>query len=281
MMKHTLTILLLSVVALMTACNRPKEIPDKTLGQIFRDAVLVNAYLTINSSTDLDSLRVYEPIFARYGYTAEDVQYTVHNFSRRKSAHLSDVAEYMILLLDREANALNLQVAKLDTIENVARRRYKKSLLEETDVNVDSKKDSTLLRYVVEPIYLGTYNIDASYTLDSLDKAAGRRYRVYFERQDSSMRSIASGIVQRRKESTFSHKYDVEEKDSDFVRLVVEMSYFADRKQKKDTRMVLHNLKITYTPPTEECVELLFDEQSGLRIFSDSLIRAIEEGARK
>ena len=92
-MKHTFTILLLAIVALLTACNKPKVIPDKDLGAIFRDAMLVNAYLAINTGTDLDSLRVYEPIFARYGYTAEDVQYTVHNFSRRKSAHLSDVAE--------------------------------------------------------------------------------------------------------------------------------------------------------------------------------------------
>ena len=76
-MKHTFTILLLAVVALMTACNKPKEIPDKDLGAIFRDAMLVNAYLAINTGTDLDSLRVYEPIFARYGYTAEDVQYTI------------------------------------------------------------------------------------------------------------------------------------------------------------------------------------------------------------
>ena len=28
-MKHSLTILLRAVVALMTACNKPKEIPDK------------------------------------------------------------------------------------------------------------------------------------------------------------------------------------------------------------------------------------------------------------
>ena len=265
----------------MTACNKPKVIPDKDLGAIFRDAMLVNAYLAINTGTDLDSLRVYEPIFARYGYTAEDVQYTVHNFSRRKSAHLSDVAEYMILLLDREANALNLQVAKLDTVENVARRRFTQVLYADTDIDVRKEADSSLLRYVVEPVYTGTYNIDASYTLDSLDKATGRRYRIYFERRDSTQRSIANGIVQRRKGASFSHRYEVRPEDSTYVRLVIDMAHFNDSKNKGTTRMQIHNMKITYTPPVEKCVELLFNEQSDMRIFSDTLIRAIEEGARQ
>lgn len=281
MMKHTLSILLLALVALMTACNKPKEIPDKELGAIFRDAMLANAYLTINNNVKLDSLRLYEPIFARYGYTAEDVQYTIHNFSRRKSAHLSDVAEYMILLLDREANALNLQVAKLDTIENVAHRRYTQVLRADTAINVKTEADSSLLRHVIEPVYVGTYNIKVRYTLDSLDKATGRRYRVYFERRDSSMRSVAGGIVQRRKESKFDHRHEVTEEDTSFMRLVIEMAHFADRKQKATTRMLIHDLNVTYTPPVEECVDMLFSEQSGVRIFSDSLIHAIEEGARK
>lgn len=280
-MKHTFTILLLAIVAFLTACNKPKVIPDKDLGAIFRDAMLVNAYLAINTGTDLDSLRVYEPIFARYGYTAEDVQYTIHNFSRRKSAHLSDVAEYMILLLDREANALNLQVAKLDTVENVARRRFTQVLYADTDIDVRKEADSSLLRYVVEPVYTGTYNIDASYTLDSLDKATGRRYRIYFERRDSTQRSIANGIVQRRKGASFSHRYEVRPEDSTYVRLVIDMAHFNDSKNKGTTRMQIHNMKITYTPPVEKCVELLFNEQSDMRIFSDTLIRAIEEGARQ
>lgn len=268
-------------MAMMSACNRPKVIPDKELGAIFHDAMLVNAYLAINNGTNLDSLRLYEPIFERHGYTAEDVQYTIHNFASRKSANLSDVAEYMILLLDREANDLNLQVAKLDTIENVARRRYTKILRSDTTVHINTRKDSTLLRFIVEPIYPGTYNVDASYTLDSLDKATGRRYRVYFERADSSIRAVANGMVQRRKEAKLDHRYEVKEQENEYKRLVLEMAHFADPKQKAHTRMVVHDMVISYTPTTEYCVNRLFEEQSGIRIFSDSLIQAIEEGAKR
>ena len=279
MMKHFFTIAILSLATLITACNKPKVIPDRELGRIFRDAMLINAYLSINDGTKTDSMRIYEPIFEKYGYTAEDVQYTIHNFSRRKSANLSDVAEYMILLLDREASALNLQVAKLDTIESVARRRYTKTLLSQSDINITKEADSSRMRFVVEPISAGNYHIRSTYTLDSLDKAVGRRYRIYFEREDSSQRIYANGMVQRRKESHFEHRIDVKQEDG-YTRLVVEMSHFADKKHRSTTKMKVHDMVIKYTPTTEECVDMLFRDQSGVRIFSDSLIHAIEEGAQ-
>lgn len=279
-MKHLISIFTLALALLITACNKPKVIPDSELGKIFRDAMLVNAYLSINNGTKTDSMRLYEPIFAQYGYTAEDVQYTIHNFSQRKSANLSDVAEYMILLLDREASVLNLQVAKLDTIESVARRRYTKPLLSQSDINITKEADSSRMRFVVEPISAGNYHIRSSYTLDSLDKAMGRRYRIYFEREDSSQRIYANGMVQRRKESHFEHRIDVTDEDN-YTRLVVEMSHFADKKQKSATKMKIHDITVKYTPPTEECVDMLFRDQSGVRIFSDSLIHAIEEGAQQ
>ncbi len=281
MMKHIFTIAILLLAALTTACNKPKVIPDKQLGQIFRDAMLVNSYLSIKDGTKTDSMRIYEPIFASYGYTAEDVQYTIHNFSQRKSANLSDVAEYMILLLDREANALNLQVAKLDTIENVARRRYTQTILDKKDISIRKEADSSLMRFIIEPIQAGNYHINASYTLDSLDKSSGRRYRIYFEREDSTTRIFANGYIYRRKESNFEHRVDVDEEATTYKRLVVEMSHFADKKLQKPTKMQIHNITIKHTPPTEECVERLFHDQSGVRIFSDSLIHAIEEGAQR
>ena len=58
------------------ACARHKIIPDDTLAQIFHDAFLTNAYIG-SEGVKTDSLRIYEPIFARYGYTTDDVHYTI------------------------------------------------------------------------------------------------------------------------------------------------------------------------------------------------------------
>lgn len=73
---------------LLSACARHKIIPDDTLAQIFHDAFLTNAYIG-SEGVKTDSLRIYEPIFARYGYTTDDVHYTIGNFSKRKSARLA------------------------------------------------------------------------------------------------------------------------------------------------------------------------------------------------
>ena len=99
-MKRFINTLLFACVLLFVACDKPRVIPDAVLGDIFHDAMLVNAYLNYNPSFKIDSMNIYEPIFARYGYTTEDVHYTINNFSRRKSIRLSDVAEYMIARLE-------------------------------------------------------------------------------------------------------------------------------------------------------------------------------------
>ena len=100
-MKLFLRSLFIALFALSTgACKRHTIIPDDELALIFHDAFLVNAY--VKREAKLDSLKVYEPIFARYGYTMADVQYTIGNFSKRKSARLGDVVEQAIVLLERE-----------------------------------------------------------------------------------------------------------------------------------------------------------------------------------
>ena len=93
---------LIAAATALGSCARDKVIPDEELARIFRDAYLINAYVS-DRGVKLDSLELYEPVFSRYGYTAEDVRYTIGNFSRRKSAKLSDVVEQSIRLLEEES----------------------------------------------------------------------------------------------------------------------------------------------------------------------------------
>lgn len=281
-MKRTLSALLLFGALLMMACNKPKEVPDKILGSIFHDAMLVNAYLTYNPEFKIDSLNIYEPIFARYGYTTEDVHYTINNFSRRKSIRLSDVAEYMITLLDEESKSLRERVARQDTIDNVAYRRFKRVLYSDKDVVVDRDADSSHLRITVPVLEPGYYIVKGSYTLDSLDREPSRRMRIYFEREDESEQELLNGTLQRRKEAIFDQEYTVGLNDSVTTSLVVDLFHYSrEPKRRKMPRMVIHNIEISHTPHTEQGVDMLFNEQSYMRIFSDSLIRAIEAQAKQ
>ena len=83
-------------------CQQKRQIPDEDLIRIFHDAYLANAYINENNITE-DSLYLYEPIFERYGYTVEEMQYTLKTFSKRKSALLSDLMAEVSSQLEREA----------------------------------------------------------------------------------------------------------------------------------------------------------------------------------
>ena len=269
---------------LMMACNKPKEVPDKILGSIFHDAMLVNAYFSYNPDLKPDSLNIYEPVFARYGYTAEDVQYTVDNISRRKNARLGDVAERMISSLDERMQYLNHESAKLDTIENVAFRRYTRSLLSDTTIVAKSAADSVKLRLYLYNIQPGYYKFTSLYSLDSLDKSTGRRYRIYFEREDSTRREVSEGSLMRRAETEIRQNHQLIDTEDDIRRLVIDFYHFDDDVEKKKRtvpKITIHDVRVEYTPPQEYCMKRLLDEQTHLRIFSDTLIHSIEALARK
>ena len=279
-MKHFLSIFLIAVSLLGIACGGPKVIPDKELGQIFHDALLANAYLNVNSETKIDSTNIYEPILADHGYTVEDLQYTITNFSRRKSARLSDVAEYTILLLAREAQDYNLQTSKLDTIENVARRHFTRTIFHKENVVAKTEGDSVLLRYRIPVSQPGEYRVTIDYRLDSLDDSNGRRYRIRWVKRDSLGYSpLGSGIISRRAGAKINELGNFLATD-EYEAIEVELDYFPGlmKKKKPITRMRIEDLKLIYTPPIEESVNALFDEQTKLRIFSDSLIGSIEKG---
>ena len=171
------------VSGLLLACSGYKIIPDEQLALIFHDAFLSNAYMQHRGMRP-DSLNLYEPIFAKYGYTTADVQYTIGNFSKRKSARLSDVVEQAIKLLETEAEHLDREVSILDTIDNVARRTFRRTLYADSLVRVTRLRDTARLRFVFDSIRPGDYTIAFDYLIDSLDENTQLRASVWFERAD-------------------------------------------------------------------------------------------------
>lgn len=283
-MKRFFSLSLLLAVIASVGCNKPRVIPDEVLSDIFRDAMLINAYYNVKSDQSPDSLNIYEPVFARYGYTAEDVQYTVDNISRRKNARLGDVAERMIASLDERMQYLNRESAKLDTIENVAFRRYTRALLGDTTIVAKTAADSTKLRLYLYNIHPGYYRFTSLYSLDSLDKSAGRRYRIYFERGDSTRREFSEGSLMRRAETQINQNHLLIDSEDDIARLVIDFYHFDDDMEKKKRtvpKITIHDIRVDYTPPAEYCMKRMLDEQTQMRIFSDTLIHTIEALARK
>lgn len=257
----------------MLACNSPKIIPDKVLANIFHDAMLVNAYLQQNPHMKKDSLNFYEPIFAKYGYTTEDVHYTVNNFARRKSASLGNVTDRMAEVLRQQSDALHELVTKQDTIDNVAERRSTILLLHDTAIVAKTEADTALLQIAVRHARKGNYKITGYYTLDADDKGIGRRYGVSWRCGDSLLRSINSFPMLRGRRGSINIDVWLGENDTLADQLYIDFTRFNMRKHRlKKTPLTIHELKVTYSEHKDDALQRLFNQQSMMRIFADTML---------
>ena len=278
-MRSIFNLFLVLMLLAFVGCNKHKTIPDRELAAIFHDAVVVNAYLN-NETIRNDSLNIYEPIFEKYGYTTDDVRYTISSFLRRKSANLSDVVDEMIRLVEEEYDALELAVTKLDTIDNVARREARRTILLDTALVVRTVRDSVKMFYEIPFEGAGHYTISTEYTLDTLDKSRGRRFSVRKMLGDSTTKQLYASMMHHYRPSKSTANIDISEKDAaDIIALQINLNDFrhASARDKalypkpKVTKMDIHSVKVEFTPTTEECVKELYDRELGIRILSDTM----------
>ena len=269
MMKRPLRTALLALLGLLAAaCARHTIIPDETLAMIFRDAFLSNAYIS-EERIPTDSLRIYEPIFARYGYTTDDVHYTIGNFSKRKSARLSDVVERAIDLLEAEGKVYNRRVAILDTIDNVACRTFTRTVFADSLLRVGSLRDTARLTFSID-VEPGEYRITAQYLIDSLDRnRRGVKATVWLEKEDGSRAGVYTTSLRRNREETFTRTLTA---DTVHRRLHVDLLGFYGRPERPS--MTVSRIRIDHTPPAADAVERLYDSQLNVRIFADEFFRA-------
>lgn len=264
-MKRALLFLLLTA----TACSRPEIIPDDRLATIFRDAFLANAYIS-EQGLRTDSLRIYEPIFDRYGYTVEDVEYTLGNFSKRKSARLSDVVESAIGMLDTEGTRLDRETAILDTIANASRRACTRTIYADTLIRMQRLRDSSRMRIVLDSIRAGDYRITARYLLDSLDENRNLRGAVWTEQEDGKRRNVYYFPLRRNGEESFTRNLSV---DSTMRKLVVNFADFT--RTRKRPSLTVRDLKIDFTPATDVAIDSFYLRQLDIRIFAEEFFRDV------
>lgn len=263
---HLLGFMLFFLLA--ASCSRHTIIPDKELARIFHDAFLTNAYIG-NGNLRIDSLNVYEPIFARYGYTTADVQYTIGNFSKRKSARLGDVVEAAIKQLEAEGKYYDKEVAVLDTIDNVARRLFTRTIHADSLIRVRSLRDTARLRFNFDDLQPGEYNLSMKYRVDSLDKNNGLKASTWLVKRDSTRSNVYTFTLRRDRTENFSRRFTV---DSTIRGLRLDFFDFKEKPQRPS--VTLSDFEIRYTPQTQAAVESLYMKQLDIRIFADEFLRA-------
>ena len=272
-MKRVVYILLALLTVL--GCARRKEIDDKTLAQIFRDAYLTNAYLGINY-INIDSIQIYEPILDQYGYTPEDLRYTIGNFSRRKSAQLGRVLKEAEKEIAEYAVDYEKRVVVLDTIKSVAVRTFKKRILQDSLIEVKKTADTAKLRIIISPLQPGTYTVRYKYTNDEKEK---------FKYHYRATMWIENYRHERRSNYTFRLT------DEDYVRrtfnadrtssrLILSLGEFEEIKplgKKKGVKfrrpqLTIKDLEISFSPNEDYAIDSLYKRHIDIRIFDDEFL---------
>lgn len=263
----------LALLLMLAGCKRHTIIPDSELALIFHDAFLANS-LYKGGDAKRDSLLVYEPIFARYGYTTEDVQYTIGNFSKRKSARLGDVVELAIDMLESEGKVLDKAVADLDTVRNIALRTSRRVVLTDSAVRVSRLKDTLKLRFAIDSARPGEYRMIARYEVDSLDENVGLRFQCWGERADSTI--FSSQQIQLRRERVEELERTIRCEDS-AKRVVFNFWYPKRGEKRKRPSVTLHEVNIYYTMTADEALDSLYEQDLNIRIFAHDFLRTIEQ----
>ena len=282
------SLIVCALVAVMAACARHKIIPDDTLALIFHDAFLTNAYIE-NENIDTDTLNIYEPIFEKYGYTIEDVRFTIGNFSKRKSARLGDVVEVAIDLLEEEGKFYEKEVVVLDTIDNTARRMFTRTIYSDSLIRIKNLKDSTKRVIRIKNILPGEYKVQFDYKVDSLDNQSIRKTVLWFEGLDSVQKGRQQYVLRKSmdEESFARTLVAAEEMEQLVVDLLQpqteeETSEIDERtgkkkkKKKKRVDVTITNLRIIHIPTTGAAVDSLYAKQLDVKIFADEFLSLFE-----
>ena len=267
-----------SIVAAV-ACARHKIIPDKTLAAIFHDAFLTNAYVE-NRRLSLDSLDIYGPVFEKYGYSVEDVQYTIGNFSKRKNARLGNVVEEAIKQLEEEGLFYEREAAILDSVDNIARRTFRRQVYADTLIRVSRLRDTDRLKITIGNLLPGEYKIEYDYRVDSLDEALSRRSSFIFERADSSTYGRQQQSIYRNNRT--EHVSRTMNADTASRRMRINLMEFTKPEPPKKIErfgITVTNLRVVYTPEAPAAIDSLFERQLPLRIFfQDFFVKGAETG---
>lgn len=262
-----ITLTLLCIVS----CARKKEIDDQTLAKIFSEAYISNAYLGINYF-NIDSVQIYEPILERYGYTPEDLRYTIGNFSRRKSAQLGRVLKDAEEQIKVFADIYEKEVVILDTIKNVAVRSMQRVVCKDSLISVKKLADTSKLKLVVEPLQPGIYSIRYRYTCER---------EKFKEKGKSKELSLRGAINIETNNGIHKNNYSYNLRDEENIRrtittdtaskrLVITFAKTADQSKKmKKPNVTVTDLVIEYTPEENLAIDSLFKRYIDIKIFDD------------
>jgi hypothetical protein len=254
----------LAICTLFVGCKPNDDIPEEELINIFHDAFLANAYLSRQGVSVDDSLLIYEPILQKYGYTIDEFREAIMTLSQRKSARISQLITKASERLDAEAATERRRIMILDTIDNVAKRTYTRTLYSDSLLHVKRLKDTTKLRISIKDIIPGEYQVSFNYFIDTLDENRNSRVEAYLLRDDTLQVKRHTQMLSRYKEGKYNRTFTV---DTIMQELYINMYYHPRNEESKLPNIKITNLKVVRILPKQQSLDSLYLEQFDLRLF--------------
>lgn len=252
--------------AIVVGCKRGREIPEEDLVNIFHDAFIANAYLAKQGTVSAeDSLLIYEPILAKYGYTVAEFRSTLEEISMRKSSRISKLLTQASERLEEEAAIERKRIIVLDTIDNVAKRTYTRTIYSDSLIHATRLKDTTKLRVTIDDIIPGTYTLTFDYYIDTLDENRNSRIETYLLQHDTLQVKRHTQMLSRYREGSFSRRYDV---DTVMDALYVNFFYHPRNEESKTPDIKITNLKVVRVLPLTTSLDSLYSQHFDMRLFN-------------
>ncbi len=273
----TTAITIMVMMLSMVGCSGPKSIPDSDLVNIFHDAFLANAYID-ESKISEDSLLLYEPILERYGYSVEDMQFTVRTIASRKSSRLSDLVSDASKILEEESKLYNYQLMVLDTIDNVAERRYTRVVYRDTLIKVNRLKDTSKLQITIGDIIPAEYTVEFTYFIDTTDQNRNSRIEAYLVLNDGGEAARNTLMFSRYREGKYTRRFTA---DTSHKELYINMFYHPKSEDIKRPGIKITDFTVTRVIPTEQAVDSLYDLQMGATMFNARLMTSFNDDKPK
>ena len=249
-MKHAFyKIALFVVVALLLGgCSKRDIISDDDLKRITREMYLANAFADYEKM-GTDSLDIYTPILARYGYSEQDFFNTLASFSKRKSARLSHIIEGAISSLEGLSEGYARKLRNLRYIDSLAKAECGYEVMFVEKISVKRMKDTARLHINIPVREEGEYVVTFNYLIDSLDKNLRLQtdHALYANDTLRTFINRASLIRENRESATMT----IKPKKGD-VEYRLTLADYAHREE--EPHIFFDSLRIIYLPPTHEAL---------------------------
>jgi hypothetical protein len=200
-----------------------------------------------------------------------DLQHTLTTINERKSSRISDIMHDVNDRLERESKMEQRKMVVLDTIDNLAKRTYTRTMYSDTLIRVKELRDTNKLRITLKDLVEGEYTVSFDYLIDTLDENRNSRVEAYLIVNDTTHTLRHTMMLSRYREGKYSRKFKA---DTQHKELYVNMYYHPNSEESKLPDITRRNFKIVRVLPTEVSVDSLYHEQLNLSIINHELMTA-------